>query len=543
MPSFQYQKNSYMAKANHQIFRSWVPNWLAVVAIFLTLVPVAAVLGIYMGGVGSAASYYGVDSTDVRYSVVVFYLAIAAAFPLERNFFNRFASKPYLVGCSIIFVIINLILYNSNSFGLLLFFRFVGGMLSLGFIGMMFSLIFQQFHAQRSRVLGYATFYATLLSTAPLSQLLDAFVFNKYDFNAIFLLKIYSVIPGMILLCLVLRNDIDFRKEGKISLKTVDWASFVLYSSSLLLLAYILLYGQYYHWFYSMRIIICCIAFIFIFTLNIVRQLRLKNPYIDLAIFKQRNFRIGMLLLIAFYFSKGDTSVLYGFFANSLHLDAYHQSYIMIVNAFGIIAGAALAARFILVKTRIRLIWLAGFGSLLAFHLLSLRVISHQAETFDILLPLFLLGFGNGILILSIVIFYVTAVPEKIAFSASVTGVAFRFATFTASMAMVSFMGLRQEKIHYNSFSEDITATNTLSMQRLQGYQMALTHGGASRLQSTQGAKKLLGKAVAKQSNLLYARDYYIYMSIFIALIMLAIAVIPRFHYHLRKIGAKLIPV
>ncbi|UII25383.1 MFS transporter [Fulvivirga maritima] len=532
-----------MAKANNQIFKSWVPNWLALVAIFLTLIPVATVLGIYLGGVSSAASYYGIDSTDVRYSVVVFYLAIASAFPLERKLFNRFSSKPYLVACSIIFVIINIILYYSRSFSLLLVFRFFGGMLSLGFIGIMFTLIFQQFHAQRSRILGYATLYGTLLGTAPLSQILDAFVFSKYDFNVIFLLKIYTLLPGIVLLFFLLRNDIDFRREGKGSLKSIDWKSFVLYASSFLLLAYIFLYGQYYQWFYSMRITLCCIAFVFIFTIYVVRQLRLKDPYIDLSVFKQRNFRIGMLLLIAFYFSKGDTSALYGFFANSVHLDVYYQSYVMIVNALGIVAGAALAARFILAKTRIRLVWLAGFGSLLVFHLLSLRVISNQAEIADILLPLFLLGFGNGILMLSIVIFYVTSVPENIAFSASVTGVAFRFATFTASMALVAFMGLRQQQIHYNSFGDDVTATNPLTMQRIQGYEQALTHGGATTLQSTQGARRLLGRAVANQSNLLYVRDYYIYMSIFIVIVMLAIAVTPHFHYHLRKIGTKLIPV
>ena len=104
------------SEKNQAIFKSWVPDWLILLAIFLFLLPIASVLGIYLAGTTSAMSYYRVDSTDIRYSVVVFYLAIASAFPLEKNFFNFFSSKIYLVGAGILFVSVNLILYFTNSF-------------------------------------------------------------------------------------------------------------------------------------------------------------------------------------------------------------------------------------------------------------------------------------------------------------------------------------------------------------------------------------------------------------------------------------------
>lgn len=528
---------------NKLIFKSWVPYWLVLLTIFLTLIPIALVLGIYLGGTASAASYYGVDATDIRYSAVMYYLAIASSFPLEARFFNFFSSKPYFIGCSIIYVFINIILYCSHSFAVLLVLRFVGGLLSLGFIGMMFSLVFRQFHEQRSRVLGYATMYAALFSTAPLAQLLDAFVFSKYDFNSIFLIKIYSALPGIILMCFILRKNIDLRRSGKIPLKLIRWESFILYASSLLLVAYILLYGQYYHWFNSIRITLCSIALVFLMTLFSVRQLKLKEPYINLEVYKTRNFRIGMLLLVLFYLSKGDMSLLYGFFSRSVHLDVYHKGYVMLINAVGIVVGSLISARFILAGRNIRLIWITGFGALLGFHIYGLYILSNQAEISDLLIPLFLQGFGNGTLIISIVIFYVTSVPAEIGFSASVTGVAFRAVTFTGSMALTSYMGFYFQKIHYQSFGNKITTINPLVMQRIDQYKQALIQGGASIPESNSGAMKLLGKAVANQDNLLFVRDYYLYMSAFIGLIILGIALIPHFHYHIKKIGAKLIPV
>ncbi|MDN3596086.1 MFS transporter [Zunongwangia endophytica] len=530
------------SEKNQAIFKSWATDWLILLAIFLFLLPIASVLGIYLAGTNSAATYYGIDSTDVRYSVVVFYLAIASAFPLEKSFFNYFSSKSYLIGASIVFVCINLILYFTNSFAVLLILRFVGGALSLSFIGISFSLIFRQFHAQRSRVLGYATLYSCLFVTAPLAQILDANVFTHYDFNTIFLIKIYMVLPGLLLFLFLLKSNVDLRPEGKLPFKGVDWQSFVIYSAALLLIGYILLYGQYYHWFKSLKITFCMIAFIFLLLVFVLRQLKLKTPYISLKIFKVRNFRIGMVLLFVFYLAKGDTSVLYGFFRNSVQLDAYHQGYVMLLNGFGIVLGAFLSARFILAGRKIRLIWLTGFGSLLLYHLLSLNVLGNQAEMSTLLLPLFLQGFGNGVLIVSIVIFYVTSVASEIGFSASVTGVAFRFFSFTASMALVAFMGLHQQKIHQQSFAANITADNPVAMQEISKYSNALQQEGKL-VASNKAAKALLNKEVGKQANLMFARDYFIYMSIFIGLVMLAIAVIPHFHYKIRKIGAKLIPV
>ncbi|SFU57871.1 Major Facilitator Superfamily protein [Pustulibacterium marinum] len=524
-------------------FKKWVPRWLMLLAIFMTLIPVGALLGIYLGGMNSAMSYYNGDSNDIRFSVVLYYLAIASAFPFEKAIANKFTTKPYFAASCILYVLLNLILYNTQNLILLFVFRFLGGVLSLAFIGTLFALIFQQFHSQRSRILGYALLYGSLLGSIPLSYIIDAFIFSYYNFNVLFMLKIFICLPGFTLLFICLKNNVDLRVEKSHLKEKVDWRSFVLYASALITAAYTLCYGQYYNWFYSTHIIYATIFFVVTLLLFFFRQLKLKKPYIDLSIYKHRNFRIGMLMLIAFYFSKGDTSVSYGFFATGVHLDVYHKAYVMIVNGLGVFAGAALTARFLLVGTRIRLIWLTGFASLLFFHIYMIFIFGNQAETSDLWLPLFFQGFGNGTLMLSIVMFYATGVPAEIGFSASVTGVSYRFFSFTASMALIAFMSLKQGSTHYNDFAQEVVTTNPESTQHIKAYSQAFLNKGASQLQAKAGAKKLLGAEVRQQTNLLYARDYYIYMSTFIILVMLSIALIPHFQYHLRKIGDKLVPL
>ncbi|WP_163712691.1 MFS transporter [Mangrovibacterium lignilyticum] len=528
---------------NNKIFKDWVPTWLVFFSLFLFLVPIAAALGIYMGGMSTASSYYGVDTIDIRYSVVIYYLAIVVSFPLEARFSGNFTSKPYLIGCVAVSIFINGILYVSHSFALLLVMRFVAGTISLGSIGIVFTLVFSQFHEQRSRVLGYATMYATLFGSAPLSYLLDAWLFSNFNFNSVFLFGVFGALPGLILLCVILRNDIDLRRNGKTSLKSLDWASYVLYASAMLTLAYFILYGQYYQWLQSRRMVFCLGAALVLLVLFLIRQLILKTPFIDLRVFKSRNFRIGMGLLVLFYLGKGDMSLLSGFISNSVNLDVYHYGYVMLINFVGIVVGVFLAARYLLEGMRIRIIWMMGFGALLGYHLFSLSIINTQAEISDLLLPLFLQGLGNGMLIISIVLFYVTAVPPEIGFSASVTGVAFRACTFTSAMALTNASGLYFRKIHQQSFSSSITQADPLLADRLTQYKQALLEGGASIPESRSGAMRLLGKTVANQNNLLFIKDYFFYMSCLLILVLIAIATIPHFSYHIKKIKTKLIPV
>ena len=76
-----------MTSSNIQIFKSWVPNWLIFVALFVFLLPIAPGLGLYAGGISTAASFYGVDTIDISYSMVVYYLAIASFFSIGSQIF------------------------------------------------------------------------------------------------------------------------------------------------------------------------------------------------------------------------------------------------------------------------------------------------------------------------------------------------------------------------------------------------------------------------------------------------------------------------
>lgn len=524
------------------IFKSWVPKWSIKAIIFLTILPAVSMLAGYIGGISSAASYYGLDPTDIQFSIVLYYIGIASFFPLERRFFSYFASKSYFLMSVLSFTAINFTLYLTDNVMIFMVFRFLGGVVTVALISVALNLIFTQFHSERSRILGYAVFYGTLLISNAFTYLFDAYIFQNFDFNVLYLAIIYVQIPGVLLLFLCLKRNIRLHTK-RFPLFNLDWSSFLIYSAVLILIAYVILYGQYYNWFDSIRIWICVVAIVLLLTCFIVIQLRSKRPFIDLEIYKFRNFRLGALLLVLYYICKGDLSVANNFFLENMHLDSYNYAYIMFFNALGIVIGISVTARFILEKRNMRLIWLIGFAFLLVYHIQMFYVFGSEANEQSVLLPLFFQGMGNGILMLSIVLFLITSVPETKSFSASLSGVSFRFFAFTLSLALVSFMNLRQTSMHYHELGDTVTTLNVQASKRLQLYENIALAKGAATLKAKVMAKKMLGKAVANHTNILFARDYYYYMGILIFFIMLGIALIPHLHYHFRKIGARLIPI
>lgn len=523
------------------IFKSWVPSWLIKTVIFLVILPAVSMLAGYISGISSAASYYGLDPTDIQFSIVLYNVGIASFFPLERRFFSYFASKTYFLMSVLLFTTINLVLYTTNDALLFFILRFLGGAVTVAMIGITLSLIFTQFHSERSRVLGYAVFYGTLLISNSFTYLLDAYIFQNFDFNALYLAIIYIQIPGVLLLFLCLKTNIRLHTK-RFPLHQLDWKSFVIYSSLLTLIAYFLLYGQYYNWFESVRIWVCVGAIMLLLATFILMQKKNKRPFIDLTIYKFRNFRIGGLLLVLYYICKGDLSAANTFLFNDMGLDSYHYAYIMFFNALGIVVGISLTARFLLSKRNMRLIWLTGFAFLLLYHIQMFYIFGSQANEKSVLLPLFFQGLGNGILMLSIVMFTIASVPESKSFSASLSGVSFRFFAFTVSLALISFMNLRQVSVHYNELGTSVNTLNIESSKRLQLYENAALAKGASTMKAKFVANKLLTKAVSNHTNTLFARDYYYFMGIVIFFIMLGIALIPHLHFRLRKIGAELIP-
>jgi DHA2 family multidrug resistance protein len=506
------------------VFKSWVPVWLIRITIFIVIVPGLLLFGLSTASATGAAGYYGIEPADVQYSMIAFYAAVAGFFALERRFFVFTATREYFLICLLLQIVTSYICFHTTHIYVLYLFRFLQGMANCMSTSICITLIFGSLQSERAREIGYSVFYGLLLCITPISTIITAPILDVYDFNVLYKFIIFSFIPGAIMLLVIMNN---VRLSRKMPLYQLDVYSFVLYSALLCLIGYLFLYGQQYYWFQDSRIRWTFAAILFLGGLNIVRQLHQKRPYLSLEVFSYRNFLVGALMICVLYIVRGALGITSTYFATVLGMDPIHIGYLMGANIGGIVLGILISSRLIIMKRPMRLTWIYGFGMLLVFHVWMWFLFSTQADAGIFLIPLIVQGMGAGLLMAPIIIFMISSVPARLANSASAMGVFFRFTSFCGSIAVINYFQLKQKSNHLNRFQDELSGLNGIVSDRLAVYTRGLTAKGMLPDQAAKAARGLLNRSVDTQASLRAMMDYYLFISILIAVIILFIALVP----------------
>jgi MFS family permease len=506
------------------VFKSWVPSWLIKVTIFMVVLPTMGLFGLSTANSTVATGYYGFEPTDIQYSMVIFYAAVASFFALERRFFSFIAVKEYLLVGAILQILTSYVCYVTQNLQVLLIFRFLQGMANCATTTICITLIFGRLKTERAREIGYSIFYGMLLCISQFSLMVTAPVIDAFDYNVLYKGIIFLYLPGTTLLYLMLNN---VRLSRKFPLYQIDWASFVIYAAALCLIGYVLIYGQQYYWFEDSRITGSVVAIFVLLALHILRQQKMKRPYLTLKVFEYRNFKIGALLVFVLYICRGAISITNNYFGTVLGMDSIHVSYMLLVNSMGIVVSVIVSSRLVILQKPMRFIWMAGFAFLLIFHLWMRLLFTPQANVSQFFLPLFIQGLGAGTLMTPIIIFMVSSVPAQLGGTASATGVFFRFCGFCSSIALINYYSIFKQTEHLNRFQQALSALDPALVQRVTAYRQMLIGKGMGSEQATRLANALLSRSVHTQTQLRYAIDYYELISWLILGVTVLIALYP----------------
>ncbi|NSL86436.1 MFS transporter [Chitinophaga solisilvae] len=524
-----------MGKEN-PIFRAWAPEWLIRLTIFLVLFPTVMLFALSTANVNAATGFYGVEPADIQFSMLLYYASLASFTPLERRFFSRVSTKEYFLLCLVLQVLITYACYHTRELPVLFVCRFLQGIVNCGVTSICLTLLFGRLKSEHARETGYAIFYAMILCSASLTSLVTAPLVDNFEYNVLYKMVIYTFVPGAILL-LLLMNKVHLVR--KTPLYQLDWASFFLYSPMLILIGYVLIYGQQYYWLQDNTIVGSIIAIILLGTVFVIRQLVVKRPFIHQEVFQSRAFIFGLFLLGMLYLIRGSFNLTINFFSVVLGMDPINLYELLLYNILGIIAGAVISGRLVVKKRPIQFIWLAGFLLLLLFHGSMYFLFTSEADMRTFAIPLMLQGMGAGMLLTPVVLFIISSVPEAISQSASAVGVFIRYTFFGLSTALINYFSLYFSKIHSMRMSDRISRADNGLQDRIQLYQHSLQARGMPPDQAAKLATGLLDKAIQKQAFLKYAMDYYEIVCIVILGLMLLIIMAPFINRTIIDVKAK----
>ena len=506
------------------IFRPWVPEWLIKIILFSVLLPTIVLFFIPLANIQAAAGYYGSEPADMQFAVALFYSGYVGFYCLERRFFNYLAAKEYFILFTSLLCITSLICYFTNEIFIFFPTRFLQGILFACTVNLSLSLMFTRLHSERAREISFSVFFGILLCALPFNYLVTADLIDAYNFNMIYKGAIFSYIPGLVLLPLSMNR---IRLNVRFPLHKMDWQSFTIYSCILILIGYILIYGQEYYWLTDPRILYSAVAIFLLTLLLCLRQWAMKRPYIHLGIFRSRNFIVGLFILFVMYICRFAAGILNGYFATLLGFDPMHISYINVFNLMGIIIGVIISCAMILQKKRIRTIWVPGFIFLLAFQIIMFFYFDVQANEHNYFLPLFIQGLGVGIIMVPTIVFTISSVSKALGPSAAAVCLAVRYFGFCVSIALINYFELFGKSKHFNTFQDSLSVVDPDVLQHLNKQNEILQAKGLVSGNSLKGAYKLLTGNVIKQGQLRFAMDYYELMAWLIIGTLLLILLFP----------------
>ncbi|MGH1516506.1 beta-carotene 15,15'-monooxygenase [Chryseobacterium sp. JK1] len=513
-----------MVKRKMPFFKRWAPEWLVKIILFSMTLPGIIIFFLPLSNINAAAGYYGCEPADIQFSVALFYAGYVGFYSLERRFFSFLAAKEYFLLFTTLQILACLICYCTREIYILFPIRFLQGMLFAGNVNLSLTQIFTRLSSERGREISFSVFFGILLCAMPFNNLITANLIDSYNFNIVYKTAIFSYLPGLVFLTLAMSN---YRSHARFPLYKLDWQSFVLFSILLVLVGYITIFGQEYYWLEDNRIAGSVIGIVVVGWISVVRQHTIKRPYIDLRIFRYRNFKVGLLVLFVMYICRFASGITNNYFAAELHLDPFHISYINIFNLSGLVAGVIIACCMVLQKKRIQYIWGPGFLMLLLFHVLMYYSFDIQADEYNYYIPLFIQGLGVGLIMVPTVIYIISSVPASIGPSAAATALAIRYFGFCISIALINFFELFEKSRHYNAFQDHLTAVDPDVKNFLHRQGSKLIARGMPEDRAAKAAHKLLVGRMNVQDHVRFAMDYYEIMVWLLAGFLLLIFLFP----------------
>ena len=495
-----------MTSHNFPIFKQWVPEWLAWTVIFSVLMTSLFSFALYSRPL-SMAGYYGVETTDVQFAMVLTYASAVTFLALDFRTIKYFTSRRYLLTGLILNIVTSLICFHTKNWALFLACGFIQGIVCALLCSIVLNMVFPRLHTSRARVIGYTFFYGGLQISIPFYAIYCSTVLYFFDFNWLFYGVIILIL--LVLFSVLLTMNPKARFHKKIPLYQVDWVGYLFYTLFCPTIGYILVYGQQLNWFSSPLILFLTGSGTVLLALFVIREIKLKRPLINMQIFKSGNFVTGLLLLVAFYIFKGTTGLTYGYLEVILGTDPLHVIPIWVAVILGTTLSMYVTSRLILTGIPLNRMIIAGFAVMALYYIYMLMFVSVTGATEDFILPMFIYGIATGILFVPIVSFTASSAPAKIAFNASLIGIFARFVGFCMSSAINNQVQLYTKAVVRDKVMESVSENNPQLSLTIQNIQNAYLNTGIDANTVKGASNAYLNNLIKEQILARSTRDYY----------------------------------
>ena len=400
------------------------------------------------------AGTLGASIDEIGWVATGYILANVIIMPLNGWLTARFGRKKYYAGCIVIFTVASFLCGTATSVWQLVFYRVIQGLGGGALQPTAQAILFESYPPEK-RSGAMAIFGLGAMVGPAIGPTLGGVIVDNFSWPLIFFINLPIGVIAFFMTMRYIKNPSYISRDQS----KIDWLGLGIMTAGIASLQYVLERGQHDDWFSSSTIVAMTLIAVCGITIFIVRELHVKNPLVDLTVFRSRGFTAGNIIGVVSGFGLfGLNLVLPLFFQNVLHFDATLTGLALLPGAIATAVSMPIAGR--LAK------WLDARASI-AFGLLLFALgswmmgnLNADAGFGNIFWPRVWQGFALGFLFVPLTTATLADVPRGSMSNATGLYGLIRQLGGGIGIAVLQLVQVRSEDAHYAALASGVTAAN-----------------------------------------------------------------------------------
>ena len=445
----------------------------------------------------------GATLSEVSWVISSYGIANVIILPLAAWLGHRFGKKRYFLFSLFGFVAASILCGISTNLWMLVLARVLQGLTGGGLLAKAQAILFETF-PKEEQATAQGFFGAIVIAGPTLGPTLGGYIVTNIGWRWIFFINVPLGILAIAMVAASLPAD-EHRTEKN---APIDWVSIGLLALGLGSLQFFLEEGNSHDWFDSKLITVLFVAAIVGCVAFIMRELKSKNPVVDLKVLRYRSLWAGSLLSIIV-----GMALYGGLFAIPIYAQSFLQytsqttGMLLLPGALAFLAVMPFIAK--LSRARDPRVILAIGATLLASTLFVLGGLSPQTGGNDLFWPLLVRGMATVMMFLPLQLAAFGPIPKEEIASATGLFALTRQLGGATGVALLTVLLEKRTAFHYGVVSEKLVANDPGVIDRLNALTQGMLAKGVPFNEARQRALALLDATVRQQAAVMSFADTF----------------------------------
>jgi DHA2 family multidrug resistance protein len=453
----------------------------------------------------------GATITEIGWVITAYAIGNVIVVPMTSWLSQQFGRRNYFAASIIMFTVCSFLCGNATGIWELVLFRFLQG-LGGGALLVTSQTIITESYPVEKRGMAQAIYGLGVIIGPTLGPPLGGYIVSNFSWPYIFYINIPIGIIATLLTLQFVRSPKYGEKKGS---GEIDYLGIVLLAVTVGSLQYVLERGQDDDWFNNSIITLLAVVAVFGFFFFIWRELRYKNPIVELRVLKNGNLRIGTILsFILGFVLYGSTFILPLYTQSTLGWTAQQSGMLLIPAALTTAFMMPIIGQLLQKGVPQQYLVAAGMILFFAYSFWGYKILTPDTGKDAFFWMLILRGIGLGMLFIPITTLSLSSLKgQQIGQGAAFTGM-MRQLGGSFGVALITTFISRENMVHRSDLVSKLDVNNPYVQQRLHGIQQGYIAKGMAPNVALHDSYQSLDYMVSKQAAVLSYMDVFLYLGV-----------------------------